>query len=94
MKLTASLRAPTAVILVGLGLAGVVTWAPGCELMVQLDRSAVDAGGDAGCAICSDMGEDGSTDGQSDAGSSDGSAEAIARDAGLEGASSDSATKD
>ena len=26
----------------------------GCEFLVQLDRSAIDAGGDAGCAICSD----------------------------------------
>ncbi len=34
------------------GLLGQV--AMGCELLVQLDRSSVDAGADAGCAICLD----------------------------------------
>jgi hypothetical protein len=30
----------------------------GCELMVQLDRGAVDAGSDAPCPICSDAAEE------------------------------------
>ncbi len=35
----------------GVGCVVVVT---GCELVVQLDRGLVDAGGDAPCPICSD----------------------------------------
>jgi hypothetical protein len=34
--------------------AGCVVVVTGCELVVQLDRGLVDAGGDAPCAICSD----------------------------------------
>jgi hypothetical protein len=35
--------------------------APACELAVQLDRSAVDGGGDEGCPICADGGASGDT---------------------------------
>jgi hypothetical protein len=65
------------------GAAGV-----GCEILVQLDRSAVDAGGDAGCPICSDVTEEGdetrldaeSTDTGTDAG--DAGTEASPADSG------------
>src|SRR5271170_8414916 len=43
--------------------------ATGCELLVQLDRSAVEAGPDEGCPICSDAPEgDGPTDATADSG--------------------------
>jgi hypothetical protein len=46
-----------------------------CELLVQLDRSAVDAG-EAGCSICADVTE------PDDAGSVDSRADAPSKDSG------------
>jgi hypothetical protein len=65
-----------------------------CELLVQLDRSAVDAGEGGACTICSDVtvSDDGSPDGQPP--STDGSTDATARDAASEGSVADAATKD
>ena len=48
---------------------GIAAAGAGCELWVELDRSAADAGGDAGCPICSDaFGDEGA-----DADAADGS---------------------
>jgi hypothetical protein len=41
-------------------LTGLAFVATGCELLVQLDRSAVDGGEDTGCPICT--GDDGGDD--------------------------------
>jgi hypothetical protein len=60
------------VVVVCAGAAGV-----GCELFVQLDRSAVDAG-EAGCPTCSDGGDEG------------GDAATMASDAGVETSKVDS----
>lgn len=50
----------------------------GCELMVQLDRSAVDAG-EAGCNLCSDASfADGAQDARPDAVARDADARAAA----------------
>ena len=56
--------------LIGVGLVGLA--ATGCELLVTLDRSAVDAG-EAGCPICADAAADG--------GDAEASSQATARDA-------------
>ncbi len=62
-------------------LAGALaTTTQGCELVVQLDRSAVDAGGDAVCAICSDVGADGGAEAAAEA------ADAASADRGGDGA--------
>jgi hypothetical protein len=54
---------------------GLAALAAGCELLVELDRSAADGGGDAACPICSDAFEDVSADaGLSDASPPDASA--------------------
>ncbi len=42
-------------------LVSVLPLAAGCELLVSLDRSAVEVE-DAGCPICADSGDDGATD--------------------------------
>jgi len=49
-------RVAAVVVLVGLG--AIALAASGCEYVVRLDRSLVDAGGEAGCPICSDTSED------------------------------------
>jgi hypothetical protein len=48
----------------------------GCELAVQLDRSAVDAGGDSDCAICSPAADEEDGAGR-DAGSADSNTDAV-----------------
>lgn len=53
-----------AVILTGC-LSVLAALSAGCEVLVQLDRGVVDAGGDAGCPLCSDAGADGN-DGPAD----------------------------
>lgn len=50
-----------------MGLGMLAAASVGCELLVQLDRSAVDAGGDAGCPICSDVGAEDGDDSSADA---------------------------
>jgi hypothetical protein len=49
----------------------------GCELAVELDRSAVDAGGDSGCAICSPTTDAEEDSARRDAGSADSNADAV-----------------
>ncbi len=65
-------------------LAGVGAAANGCELIVALDRSAVDAGEDAGCPICTDDldGGDDSDDSAADADAEGIDAETSTADAG------------
>jgi hypothetical protein len=63
-----SIRSAWVVTCVGLAVAAQT----GCELLVQLDRSAVDAGTDAGCPICSEPpGQDGGDAGTPDTGTAD-----------------------
>jgi hypothetical protein len=53
----------TRIIHAALALASLIAVAvvmTGCELLVQLDRSAVDGGEDASCPICADGGDDAS----------------------------------
>ena len=75
--------------------------ATGCELMVQLDRSFVDAG-EAGCNICSDAAFDDVGDGGEEAGidtgagardsaTTDGAADARASDAAIDTSTHDAA---
>jgi hypothetical protein len=54
--------------------------ATGCELFVELDRGAIDAGVDAVCPICTDDGGDGATDADGGATNLDASAEASTTD--------------
>jgi hypothetical protein len=75
---------------IALGLAAMLA---GCELLVELDRSAADAGGDAGCPICSD----GFPDEDADAGAEDAlpaETGAPPADAHKEGAVTDSGGKE
>jgi hypothetical protein len=51
------------------GLAGV----PGCELLVNLDRSVIEAGAPDGCSICTEL-TDGGGDGEVDGAPKDGTA--------------------
>jgi hypothetical protein len=60
----------------------------GCELMVQLDRSAVVVP-EAGCNICSDAGEEGGNDSSADALPTDTGADAGSTDSGAEGSVKD-----
>ena len=41
-------------------LTAAAAFATGCELLVQLDRSAIDGGEDSSCPICADGGDDSS----------------------------------
>jgi hypothetical protein len=45
--------------------------AAGCEYVVRLDRGLVDAGGEASCAICSDVSEEDGGDAGADAAATD-----------------------
>ncbi len=67
------LRRSTRAIVLAAVLASTGSAQVGCELAVQLDRSAFDAGPEAGCPICSDASfdaaEDGGADSSLDAGS-------------------------
>ncbi len=87
-------RSPIAVAMSLLGVVTAAASAQGCELLVQLDRSAVDAGGDAGCAICSDIGDDAGVDASSDGASAEAGSEASSKDARTDGPTADSATRD
>jgi hypothetical protein len=60
-------------------------FAVGCELLVQLDRSEADAGGDAGCPICSDAGPEDAPADASPPVATDARAEASPRDSGPKG---------
>lgn len=70
---------------------------PGCELLVKLDGSIIDAGPPDGCSICTEI-PDGGEDGEVDGGKSDGTvadsgsadASSDATDGGSEGATRDS----
>jgi hypothetical protein len=73
-----------------MGLCGIGAAATACETIVQLDRNAVDAGGDAGCPICSDASDEG--DSGNDAGSTDGPTDDASSDAGAETATADTGT--
>jgi hypothetical protein len=67
-------RIRAVVMAIGLGVLGMAN--AGCELLVQLDRSLVDAGedaGQAGCPICSDASQGGASG--VEAGGSDGRTE-------------------
>jgi len=82
-------------------LSGLGAWGAGCELLVQLDRSAVDAGPTV-CSICSDVantpgtGDDASADAASaeagpDATTADAAVDAAPAESGVETSPSDSA---
>jgi hypothetical protein len=62
------------VLFAGLGAAALP--ASGCEYIVRLDRGLVDAGGDAGCPICSKTDDE-------DGGDSDAAVDAASMDATL-----------
>ncbi|HEY3815750.1 MAG TPA: hypothetical protein VGL81_01185 [Polyangiaceae bacterium] len=69
------------VVVVGAGLVGAL--GVGCELLVQLDRSAVTVA-EAGCPICSDVTEEGDDSG-TDAQARETGDDAVDTDAGTEG---------
>jgi hypothetical protein len=73
-----------------LGLCAIGAAAAACETIVQLDRNAVDAGGDAGCPICSDASEEDDTGGE--AGATDSATEGASGDAGPETSTADTST--
>jgi hypothetical protein len=73
----------------GVGLLGATLVA--CELAVQLDRSRVNAGDDAGCTICSAPIEG---EGGDDSAAEDGATDATLADAALADATPDSPTID
>jgi len=85
-------------VLLGVALGGL----PGCELLVNLDRSVVEAGPPDGCSICTEVpegggegGEGGQVDGgrsdvaAPDSASTDATPDATGSDGGSEGAATD-----
>jgi hypothetical protein len=82
-------------IVVSMAVASVATVA--CELLVQLDRSSVDAGDDSGCAICSDvtaLDEDTEEEAEAGAGSTDAGTDATAGDDSADSSTPDAAVED
>ena len=81
----------TIVTVAGAGL--LASTSAGCELLVQLDRSQVDSGGESGCAICSpavEAGDDSRAEAAGEPGDASAGTEATTPDASTETSTTDS----